>query len=300
MIFPHFIKEGSTIGIVAPAGRIDVESIRYAEKLLSERGFNVILGEHLLNAFYQFAGNDAHRLWDLQQMLDRQDVDAIFCARGGYGAVRVIDQIDWAGFSMHPKWIVGYSDITVLHAALQNRLGIASIHGPMPKNFSSKLMDDPDMDWLFKILSGEMPNYQIPPHPFNRAGSTSGVLTGGNLSLLYALRGTKFDITPIGKILFIEDVGEYLYHLDRMMHNLKLGGVLEQISGLVVGQFTGMKDNDTPFGFSADEIILEAVKEYDYPVIFNFMAGHSPLNLPLVLGKTVTLHVNPEGAELMF
>ena len=300
MVFPPFIKEGSTIGIIAPAGRINVESIRFAEKLLTERGFKVVLGEHLLNAFYQFAGNDAHRLWDLQQMLDRQDVEAIFCARGGYGAIRVVNQIDWAGFLRHPKWIVGYSDITVLHSALQNKLDIASVHGPMPKNFSSKLMDDPDMDWLFKILSGEMPKYQIPSHPLNKTGFATGILTGGNLSLLYALRGTKYDVNPKGKILFIEDVGEYLYHLDRMIHNLKLGGILEQISGLVVGQFTEMKDNDTPFGFSAEEIILEALKEYDFPVLFNFMAGHSPLNLPLVLGKTVTLQVKPEGAELLF
>jgi muramoyltetrapeptide carboxypeptidase len=300
MIFPHFIKKGSTIGIIAPAGRIDIESIRYAEKLLIDRGFKVEFGEHVLNAFYQFAGNDAHRLSDLQQMLDRQDIEAILCARGGYGAIRIVNELDWTGFLKHPKWIVGYSDITVLHSALQNQLGIASIHGIMPKNYSSKLMDDPDMDWLFRILTGDLPSYHIPSHQLNKTGSATGELTGGNLSLLYALRGTKYDIDPKGKILFIEDVGEYLYHLDRMIHNLNLGGILEQISGLVVGQFSEMKDNDTPFGFSAYEIVHEAVKDYNYPVLFNFMAGHSPLNLPLVFGKTVTLHVTSEGAELMF
>jgi muramoyltetrapeptide carboxypeptidase len=300
MIFPHFIKKGSTIGIIAPAGRIDIESIRYAEKLLIDRGFKVEFGEHVLNAFYQFAGNDAHRLSDLQQMLDRQDIEAILCARGGYGAIRIVNELDWTGFLKHPKWIVGYSDITVLHSVLQNQLGMASIHGIMPKNYSSKLMDDPDMDWLFRILMGNLPSYHIPSHQLNKTGSATGELTGGNLSLLYALRGTKYDIDPKGKILFIEDVGEYLYHLDRMIHNLKLGGILEQISGLVVGQFSEMKDNDTPFGFSAYEIVHEAVKDYNYPVLFNFMAGHSPLNLPLVFGKTVTLHVTSEGAELMF
>ncbi|MCT4589952.1 MAG: LD-carboxypeptidase [Carboxylicivirga sp.] len=300
MIFPKSLEKGSTIGIVAPAGKIDAETIHFAEKFLHKRGYKVVIGDNVCNTFHQYAGNDQHRAADLQHMLNSKDIDAIFCARGGYGTIRIIDQIDFTHYLEYPKWIVGYSDITVLHAALQNKVGIASIHGPMPKNFPDKAEEDEDMEHLFSILHGELPKYKTKPHPLNRCGEAEGILIGGNLSLIYALRATDLDPNPHGKILFIEDVGEYLYHLDRMMQNLKLSGFLKELSGIVVGDFTEMKDNDDPYGQTVAEIIKEAVSEYDYPVLFGFAAGHGHLNLPLVFGKRVSLKVENCSAQLNF
>ncbi len=289
MIFPQFITENATIGIVAPAGKVDTEVIHYTEKFLGAMGYRVVLGDHVKNTFHQYAGNDHHRASDLQMMLNRTDIDAIFCARGGYGTIRIIDAIDFTHYLEHPKWIVGFSDITVLHACLQNRLGVASIHGPMPKNFAKKSADDQDIVNLFSMLKGQLPDYKIAPNKLNRNGEADGILVGGNLSLIYSLRGTAYDFDPKGKILFIEDLSEYLYHLDRMMQNLRISGFLSKLSGLVVGQFSDMKDSETPYGFSAQEIIKAAVEDYDYPVVFDFPAGHDHLNQPLVLGKRVTL-----------
>ncbi|TRX72396.1 LD-carboxypeptidase [Carboxylicivirga sp. M1479] len=300
MIFPKSLEKGSTIGIIAPAGKIDAETIHFAEKLLHKRGYKVVIGDNVHNTFHQYAGNDEHRTADLQHMLNSRDIDAIFCARGGYGTIRIIDEIDFTHFLEYPKWIIGYSDITVLHAALQNKVGVASIHGPMPKNFPDKDEDEEDMEALFNMLHGEMPCYVIKPHCLNRKGEASGLLIGGNLSLIQALRATDLDPNPHGKIMFIEDLSEYLYHLDRMMQNLKLSGFLKELSGIVVGDFTDMKDNDDPYGQSALEIIKEAVAEYDYPVMFGFPAGHNHLNLPLVLGKRVALKVDDEECKLEF
>ncbi|MBS2098190.1 S66 peptidase family protein [Carboxylicivirga linearis] len=289
MIFPKSLSKGSTVGIVSPAGKIDSETIHFAEKLLRSLGYSVVVGQHADNAYHQFAGNDEHRTSDLQLMLNRKDVEAIFCSRGGYGTARIIDKLDFSQFLEDPKWIIGYSDITVLHARLQNELKVASIHGPMPKNFPDKSKDDEDMMQLFKVLHGDLPTYKFKPHLLNRNGEAEGLLIGGNLSLIQTLRATPYDAEPHGKILFIEDVGEYLYSLDRMMQNLKLSGFLKQLSGLIVGQFTEMKDNNEKFGMSAYEIINEAVSEYDYPVIFGFPAGHGNINMPLVFGKRITI-----------
>lgn len=300
MIFPKPLSKGSTIGIVSPAGKIDIETIRYAEKWLHNIGYKVVVGQHANNVYHQFAGTDEHRATDLQLMLNRTDVDAIFCARGGYGTIRIIDYIDFTHFLENPKWIIGFSDITVLHACLQNTLKVASIHGPMPKNFPGKTLEDEDMIHLFNILQGDLPTYEFSSHPLNRVGVAEGLLVGGNLSLLYALRGTPYDFEPHGKILFIEDLSEYLYHLDRMMNNLRLSGFLKQLSGLVVGQFTEMKDNDSPFGLSAYEIILDAVKDYNYPVVFDFPAGHTGVNMPLVLGKRINLKAINNEIQIKF
>jgi len=300
MIFPKSLEKGSTIGIVAPAGKIDSETIHFAEKFLHKRGYKVVLGQHVTNSFHQYAGNDTHRAADLQHMLNSKDIDAIFCARGGYGTIRIINQLDFAHYLKYPKWIVGFSDITVLHAALNHKIKVASIHGPMPKNFPDKADDDEDIENLFKLLHGELPSYTIKPNALNRTGEAEGILIGGNLSLVYALRATELDPEPHGKILFIEDIGEYLYHLDRMMQNLKLSGFLAQLSGIVVGDFTDMKDNDDPYGQTVAEIIKEAVADYNYPVMFNFPAGHDHLNQPLVFGKRVTLKVTEDNSQLIF
>jgi len=300
MIFPRFIQEGATIGIVAPAGKIDRDAVEFSRDFLHRLGYKIVLGENVFSAFNQFAGKDENRADDFQHMLNSNDVDVIMCARGGYGTNRIINDLDFSHFMQNPKWIVGYSDITVIHSMLQNRLGVASIHGPMPKNFKDKSEEDTDIVNLFNILKGELPEYKTGNHPLNRQGVSEGELIGGNLSLLYSLRGTSLDFDPHGKILFIEDVGEKLYHLDRMMMNLKNGGVLNCLRGLVVGQFTEMTDSETPFGASAYEIIFDAVKEYNYPVFFDFPAGHVDVNQPLVFGKRVTISVNDDGAVLKF
>lgn len=300
MIFPKPLTKGSTIGIVAPAGKIDAETIHFAVKFLRKKGYKVVQGNNVCNAFHQYAGTDEHRRNDLRHMLNSKDIDAVFCARGGYGTIRIIDQLDFTHYKKYPKWIVGYSDITVLHAALNHKVGAASIHGPMPKNFPEKTDGDKDMENLFKLLHGELPHYTIQACELNRTGEAEGLLIGGNLSLIYALRATDIDPNPHGKILFIEDISEYLYHLDRMMQNLKLSGFLKQLSGLVVGDFTDMKDHDDPYGQNAYEIIKEAVSEYAYPVMFGFPAGHKQLNQPLVFGKRVTLTVAHDNCQLTF
>lgn len=300
MIFPKSLSKNSTIGIVSPAGRIDAETIHFAEKYLHSMGYQVTVGSNATNTFHQYAGNDDHRASDLQLMLNRTDVDAIFCARGGYGTIRIIDQIDFTHFLENPKWIIGYSDITVLHTCLHHKHKVASIHGPMPKNFPDKSKDDDDMLNLFNILHGELPKYKIAPHLLNRNGEAEGLLIGGNLSLIYALRSTPYDPNPHGKILFIEDLSEYLYHLDRMMQNLKLSGFLKQLSGIIVGQFTDMKDNDVKYGLKPYEIIKEAVAEYDYPVIFGFPAGHGNINMPLIMGKRVSIDVSNCNSKVYF
>lgn len=291
MKFPHFLTPGSHIALVAPAGKVDKAVVDNAKSLLISEGFKVIIGDHALNNHYQMAGTDHERLNDLQSMLNREDIDAIFCIRGGYGTIRIIDDLDFTHFSSSPKWIVGFSDITVLHACLQNQYNTASTHAIMPNSYNKNEESKHDMKLLLKYLSGDFPQQIIEPHPLNRPGKAEGHLIGGNLSILQSLRGTPMDFDPKGKILFIEDVGEYLYRIDRMMYNLKLGGILENISALIVGQFTELLDNPSPFGKEAYEIISDAVTDYHYPVLFNFPAGHSSPNYPLVFGKIATLDV---------
>ncbi len=300
MILPAHIKKNDTIALVAPSGKTDHETIVYAQQFLVNLGYKVIIGKHAEATFHQFAGTDTQRAADLQEMLDHPVVKAIFAIRGGYGCIRIIDRLDFTRFINHPKWLVGFSDITVLHACLQNKHGISSIHGLMPKNYPNKTADDIEVKELFNILTGQLPSYSISPHPLNRLGTSNGLLTGGNLTLLQTLRGTPYDFNPKGKVLFIEDLGEYLYHLDRLMHNLKVGNILSQLNGLVVGQFSDMKDNDSPFGLDTYEIIKEAVAEYDYPVLFNFPAGHTNINYPLVFGQEVSLEITQQSAKLMF
>jgi muramoyltetrapeptide carboxypeptidase len=298
MIFPPSIKKGDTIGIVAPAGRIDKNIVEQACTRIQNMGYKVKVGNNALEQHYNFSSTDLNRKRDLQLMLDDDEVNAVLCTRGGYGTIRIIEHIDFTQFKSKPKWVIGFSDITVLHAAL-HKMGIASIHGPMCKSFLNYTDTGVDVDLLFSFLEGESPEYLINPYPFNRLGNASGELIGGNLSILHALRGTRYDFDPEGKILFIEDLSEYLYHLDRTMYNLKIGGVLEKLSGLVVGQFTDMKDNETPFGESIEEIIYKSVAEYNYPVAFNFPSGHIETNYPLILGDKVKLKVKENEVSLI-
>ncbi len=300
MTTPPSLKKNALIAIVAPAGKIDPILIEQAEYHLEKKGFRVTIGKHTKGSYFKYSGTDAQRLHDFQEMINRPDVDAILCARGGYGSIRIIDQLDFSSFINNPKWLIGFSDITVFHACLQNKLNIASIHGPMTKDFNSQSPNLQAVDTLLDILEGQDPEYVINPHPLNHNGKAKGKLIGGNLSILQAMRGTPYDIKPEGSILFIEDLAEYLYHLDRMMLNLKIGGILSKISGLVVGQFSEMQDNDDPFGQDSYNIIKEAVAEYNYPVMFNFPSGHTDINFPLIFGKEVEIEVTSEFAQLKY
>lgn len=286
---PPYLKIGDAVGIAAPARKVSEEDIGKPLELLKSWGLRVKSGRHVFAEEHQFAGTDAMRLSDMQKMLDDPGINAIFIARGGYGSVRIIDKLDLREFKKHPKWLIGFSDATVFHSHIYTHTGIATIHAPMPLTFGK---DKESLGLLKETLFGAGLSYTIPSHPLNRKGRAGGVLVGGNLSILYSLSGTGSDIETNGKILFIEDVDEYLYHVDRMMMQLKRSGKLERLAGMVVGSFTKMKDNKVPFGMSALDIIKDAVKEYKFPVIFGFPAGHGKQNYPLILGRKVSLNVD--------
>jgi len=277
---PQYLKKGSKIAIVAPAWKVTPEKISAAVKWIEEKGFVPVYDDRLFAEYNQFAGDDDFRASVLQEYLDRNDIDAIFCARGGYGTIRIIDKLDFTKFAEHPKWIVGFSDVTVLHAKMQ-QLGYQSIHGIMSKNFESD--DKVPMESLYEALTGKW-------HAVEMQGSASlksfegTPIVGGNLSVLYSMLGSDLFPETDGKILFIEDIDEYLYHIDRMMMALKRAGKLSHLKALLVGAFNDMHESSLPIGMTAREIIAENVKEYGYPVIWDYPAGHIDNNLALVLG----------------
>ncbi len=299
MITPEFLKQGDKIAIVSPSRKITPDEVRPAINTFQEWGLEVVAGEHLYSACHQFAGSDEKRLSDLQKMLDDDSVKAIVCARGGYGTVRIIDGLDFSKFRENPKWIVGYSDITVLHSHIQKHFDIETLHAVMPVNFPAANDNDLSVASLKKALFGETLEYESPVDNHSRKGIAEGILTGGNLSILYSLTGSNSDIETAGKILFLEDLDEYLYHIDRMMMNLKRSGKLKKLAGMIVGGMSGMHDNEVPFGKTANEIILSAVQEYDYPVCFNFPAGHLDVNLAMIFGRKVRLNIG-EKLRLSF
>ena len=291
MIRPPFLEKGDKIAIISPARSISFEEVHPSIRLFQKWGLEVVLGTHVFDRSHQFAGTDDRRLLDLQQVLDDPSIRAVICARGGYGAIRIIDRVDFSRFREHPRWIVGYSDITVLHAHIQQNLGIQTLHGTMPFNIKTDDPKEASADSLHKALFGEKISYQQPATFHDRPGLSEGILIGGNLSILFALMGSHSEPDTDRKILFLEDLDEYLYHVDRMMMNLKRAGKLEKLKGLIVGSLTEMKDNSIPFGKTAQEIIAEAVKEYHYPVCFGFPAGHGERNLALYLGGMVRMNV---------
>jgi muramoyltetrapeptide carboxypeptidase len=290
MIFPENLKKGDRIRIVAPAGKVQKDKVLPGIELLQDIGYEVIVGKHVLDRNFQYAGNDQQRANDIQEAIDDTQTRAIICARGGYGSVRIIEKIDFSPLLKNPKWLVGFSDVTVLHSIL-NKLGLASIHGAMPAFFLENKKPTRSFLSLMDLLSTGKSQTETVANSLNRAGVCSGELVGGNLSLLYSLQGTPWQLETSGKILVIEDLSEYLYHLDRMMQNFRLTGQLKNLAGLVVGGFTDMKDNESPFGKSAYEIILESVKDYQFPVCFDFPVGHIPKNLSLMLGAKHSLEV---------
>lgn len=280
------------MAIVAPARKVTPAEIGPAIGRMDEWGLSVVSGDHLYDSCNQFAGDDRARTEDLQKMLDDESIRAIFCARGGYGLIRIIDRLDFTHFIIKPKWIVGYSDMTVLHSHIHTNFGIETLHAAMPFHFGDAGKSPDTFLSLRQALFGESISYTVPAAPLSRKGHVRGRLVGGNLSLIYGLCGSHSDLVTDGKILFLEDLDEYLYHIDRMMHNLKRSGKLSHLAALIIGGMTGMKDNPVPFGKTAEEIIAETVGEYEYPVCFNFPAGHVPDNRAMILGRETVLRVD--------
>ena len=295
---PPTLQLNDQIRIISPAGSINPEYIDGAIKVLTNWGFRVTEGEYARSEYGRFAGTPEQRLSDIQQAFDDPTVKAVLCSRGGYGVAQIIDKLDFSKFVEHPKWLIGFSDITILHNTISN-LGISSIQGVMAKQFFELPDDSEQLQRVKDILFGILPAYNLPNEQNNRTGQAHGRLIGGNLSVLMALRGSRYDLNYKDSILFLEDVGEKPYQIDRMIQNLRFSGVLEQLSGLVAGQFSEC-DEDPLMMQTIQEVILNAVKEYDYPVCFNFPTGHVDYNLPIISGSKVSLLVTKDRTELIF
>lgn len=287
MIVPPYLKKGDTIGIVCPSGFLPTKKVADCIQMLESWGYQVTTGKTVGNQYHYFSGTDAERLADLQQMLDDPNIHAILCGRGGYGLSRIIDSISFRRFARHPKWLIGFSDITVLHAHLFQRVGVASLHAPMAAAFAKKELSS--VFTLQKALCGKKQTYTCSPHAFNRKGTISGPLIGGNLSLIAHLIGSRSALQTKGAILFLEDVGEYIYNIDRMMIQLKRSGIFKELAGLVVGGFTDCKDTAIPLGASVSEVIHQQIKEFDFPVCFDFPVSHDTANVALKHGMPYQL-----------
>lgn len=290
MVSPPPLQPGDKIAIVASARKVSVEEMQPAIDIIHAWGFEVMKGMNLFQEDHQFAGTDQQRWADLQMMLDDPSVKAILFARGGYGMVRIMDKLDFHRFVKAPKWLIGFSDVTVLHSHVNHHCKVETLHAPMAINFPKT--PPAILEKIKQIITGHHVSYELSPHIFNRLGKADGELIGGNLSLIHTMAGTHSDMHTKGKILFLEDLDEYLYHIDRMMINLKRTEKLKSLKALIVGGMSDMKDNTIPFGKSAEEIILDAVKEYNYPVCFGLNAGHLEENNPLVFGRKVKLNVS--------
>ena len=290
---PPYLKKGDKIGLISTARKISRDELQQGIELIESWGLEIVLGKHLFNSHHQFSGKDDERTKDLQTMLDNPDVKAILCVRGGYGTVRIIDEIDFSQFQKKPKWLAGFSDITVLHSHI-HKLNIATLHSTMPISFSSNTTEA--VKSLKDSLLGMHSNVKIDHHPLNRFGKAKGQIVGGNLSILYSLIGSPSDLDTDEKILFLEDLDEYLYHMDRMMMSLKRHGKVSNLQGLIVGGVTQMNDNAVPFGKDAESIIIDAISEYNYPVCFGFPAGHIKDNRALKMGVIAELIVDKQSS----
>jgi muramoyltetrapeptide carboxypeptidase len=290
MVIP-FLKQGSKVAIAAPARMVTREEMAFGIQWLKDMGFVPVYDDRLFNQHYIFSGDDDTRAAVFQEYLDNEEIEAIWLARGGYGGIRIIDKLDFTKFLQHPKWIVGFSDGTILHGKL-NRLGVPSLHAAMPFYFANKTPEAKQS--LYDALTGKPLQYAFSSHPLNRCGEAEAEVVGGNLSVLIGMMGSETFPETDGKILFIEEVDEYIYHIDRMMHCLKRAGKLDRLKGLIVGGLTQIKDNTHPFGMTAEQVIAEAVSEYNYPVCFGFPAGHWDDNKALYLGLSSRLIVTKE------
>jgi muramoyltetrapeptide carboxypeptidase len=295
-IAPPFLQPGQRVALVSTARKITLSEVAFAQQTLASWGLEVVLGESIGAASHQFAGDDDLRRRDFQQQLDDPSIRAIFCARGGYGTARLVDDLDFSSFAEAPKWVAGFSDITVLNCHLL-RLGYQSIHSVMPVLFGQE-GGEAAVTSLRAALVGEATAYTAPPHPLNRPGTVTGELVGGNLSLLHTITGTSSQADFAGRILFLEDLDEYLYHIDRMLLHLHRSGQLAGLAGLVVGHFSQMRDNAVPFGQEAYEIIDHYAQRYAFPVGYGFPVGHEADNRALVVGRPATLVVQATGSQL--
>lgn len=294
---PPYLQKGDTVAIVATARKVAGESVEPAVALLKSWGLNVVLGKTIGKEENQLAGPDWQRATDFQQMMDRPGIKAIWCAKGGYGTVRMIDRLDFTKFKQNPKWIIGFSDATVLHSHINN-FDIATIHGIVA--ISAAKASPEAIDSFKKALFGDDITYTIPAHEYNKTGKVTAELVGGNLSVLYSIIGSASEADYKGKIIFIEDLDEYLYHIDRMMMNLKRNDYFKDVKGIIIGGMTKMRDNDVPWGHDALQIIQDITKDLKIPICFNFPAGHIQDNRALIMGGKVTLDVTAEGTKISF
>jgi muramoyltetrapeptide carboxypeptidase len=297
-MIPAYLQQGSTIGITCPSSYIPLERIQYAASVLASKGYQTLLGKTCGTQFHYFSGTDEERLADLQSMLDNPDIDAILMGRGGYGMGRLIDQLDFTVFKAKPKWVCGFSDIIILQNHIQANFNIPVLHSPMCNGYKEEYLYAPHLQTFFDAIAGNSLQYQFPREQFNRIGNTEGILTGGNLAILAHVTGSASEVDTTGKILFIEDIGEVYYNIDRLMLNLKRAGKLDKLAGLLIGGLTDLTDTERPFGKTPEEIIWDNVKEYNYPVAFNFPAGHIDINYTLTLGVPHKLSVAETGSSL--
>ncbi len=299
IIEPSFLKKGDTIGITCPAGYMAAEKAQTCIDTLQQWGYEVMVGKTLGSASENyFSGTDEERLHELQAMLDDKHIRAILFGRGGYGMSRIIDKLNFKKFLQHPKWLIGFSDITVLHAHVFSHYGITTLHAPMAAAFNDGGAGGEYVQSLQRALEGKKAKYTVSVHPNNKKGKAAARLVGGNLALLSNITGTKSDFNPKKCILFMEDIGEYLYSIDRMLQQLKRSGKLKGLAGIIFGGFTDMKDTERPFGKSIDEILKEIVEEYDYPVCYHFPVSHGKENYALKVGGYYELNVGSEKVVL--
>ncbi len=299
---PPYLQYGDTVAIVAPSGILlnRQKEIQQAKDLLKSWNLNVVIGEHVFSQNGHFAGTDQERAADFQKALDNPNIKAIWCARGGYGTVRILDKLDYSKFKEQPKWIIGYSDITALHNQLHNE-GVESIHALMCTSLTDNLGEIKDNLSSFRnAVFGKPLAYSVESSLYNKTGTLSGQLVGGNLTLLHTMLGSKTSINTDGKILFFEDIGEYAYHIDRMLQSLKRAGYFENCNGIIVGSISKVRKNTTEFGRTVEEIILDVVADYNFPVLFNFPAGHEDDNRAMILGRTIQLVVGSEKSTVVF
>lgn len=296
---PPFLKPGDKVAITAPGGHVDYKKVKGATKILQSWDLEVIEGVTTKSEHNYFSANDEVRAGELQTFLNDPTIAAIFCARGGYGSIRVMPYLNFRSFKNAPKWIVGFSDVTVMHAYFNSVLDICTVHGTMPARFELKNSGD-SVKSLKDILFGSPVEYVWPNEKLNRTGKVEGLLFGGNLSIMSSLIDTPYEYLVDGSILFLEEIDEHLYQVDRYLQQLRLGGVFKRLKGLIIGYFTDIKDTDKPFGASLEEIVAEAVSGYQFPVAFGFKAGHEEPNLALKLGSTVSFEVMEDKSKLLF
>ncbi|MFC0603275.1 S66 peptidase family protein [Winogradskyella pulchriflava] len=302
LIQPPYLKAGDTVAIVAPSGILKnrEREVQQAVDLLKSWGLHAVVGKHVFSKADHFAGTDDERCEDLQKAMDDPKISAIWCARGGYGTVRILDRLDYTKFREKPKWIIGYSDITALHNQVHNE-GFESLHALMCVSLTKDLSEiQSTVDTFKSALFGSPENYDLEGSSYNREGEAKGQLIGGNLTMLHTMLGSKESIDTSGKILFIEEIGEYKYHIDRMLQSMKRAGYFDNCSGLVVGDMSKLRKNTTLWGTSVEQLILDALEDYDFPIAFNMPAGHEMDNRALVLGRTVDLKVEKGKTSLVF